>query len=58
MMGSSKPAGRPSAGAVDEDTVEVTLQFEKPVSAEDLRERFQELADAMADVEDEDGDDR
>ena len=33
------------------DTVELTLEFEAPVSAEDLRERFQELADAMDDVQ-------
>lgn len=35
------------------DPVELTLTFEPPVTAEDVQERFQELADDMEAVADE-----
>lgn len=42
------PTGAPRAGADrDEDVVELTLEFETPVTKDDLRERCEEIADRL-----------
>ena len=43
------PSASDSDGA--DDSLKLTFEFDTPVTAEDLRERFQELADAMDDVQ-------
>ena len=48
----NKAIERAQSDSDNADSLEITLEFDTPVTAEDLRERFEALAESMREVED------